>query len=650
MKINLLVTFILAFLITKTSFSQGISINEDGSTPDNSAILDVKSTNKGVLIPRMTEAQRTAIGSPANGLLVYQTDNTPNSTIGFWYYDVNVWRKLETGWQLTGNQGTIDGTNFVGTTDNVPLNFRVNNQKSGRIGLGGDGSTFLGYQAGNSDDFSDNRNTFIGYFSGFASTTGYENATLGYQALQNNTTGNSNVALGAYALSGNTTGSRNVAIGQSTLVNNTTGDQNVAIGQAALNNNTSGSNNVAIGQATLLNNTTGTNNLGIGQAALVDNTTGNQNIAIGQAALNKNTTGNNNVAMGQSALVDNTTGSQNIAIGQAALNKNTTGDDNIAIGQSAMFDNTTGIRNSALGQTALNKNTTGNQNTAVGASALFENNGNDNTAVGQASLNFNTTGNNNTALGQAALIHNQTGSDNVAIGKLAGSGNTNVNFNQCTFIGANSTPIVNRTNVTMLGYGIADAQVTNDDQVLLGNTAVTEIRAQVTGITAYSDERFKNNISEDVKGLDFILRLRPVSYNENPEILHQIWGTPDSLVKQIDHSQARNTRFIGLLAQEVHQAMIQSGYIHFTGIDIPNNENEVYSLRYVDFIMPLIKATQEQQIIIENLQKENENLKAKTEVLESKLLEIEKIKTEIESLKTWMLFYLPENSTFQVEN
>jgi len=189
----------------------------------------------------------------------------------------------------------------------------------------------------------------------------------------------------------------------------------------------------------------------------------------------------------------------------------------------------------------------------------------------------------------------------------------------------------------MLGYAIADGQNTGDNQVLLGNTSVTQIRAAVTGITAYSDKRFKTNISEDVKGLDFILRLRPVSYNENPEILHQIWGTPDSLVKKIDHSQIKNTRFVGLLAQEVHEAMKQSGYTSFTGIDIPRNEKEVYSLRYVDFVMPMIKAIQEQQKMIENLQEENENLKAKNQVLERKLSEIEKMKAEIEAIKAQML-------------
>ena len=52
-----------------------VGINTDGSAPESSAMMDVKSTDKGILIPRMTIAQRDAISSPANGLLVYVTDD-----------------------------------------------------------------------------------------------------------------------------------------------------------------------------------------------------------------------------------------------------------------------------------------------------------------------------------------------------------------------------------------------------------------------------------------------------------------------------------------------------------------------------------------------------------------------------------------------
>jgi len=76
--------------LSVTAWSQGVGINETGTNPDPSAILDVQSTTQGMLTPRMTEAQRTAIATPANGLLVYQTD----ATLGFYFYNGTTWTLL----------------------------------------------------------------------------------------------------------------------------------------------------------------------------------------------------------------------------------------------------------------------------------------------------------------------------------------------------------------------------------------------------------------------------------------------------------------------------------------------------------------------------------------------------------------------------
>src|ERR1019366_4051939 len=89
-----------------------------------------------------------------------------------------------TVWLTTGNAGMIDGTNFIGTTDNVPFNIRVNNTPSGRI-----------------DPII--QNTFYGYGSGIANTTGNSNVSIGYQALYFNTTGSWNTAIGFEALASN---------------------------------------------------------------------------------------------------------------------------------------------------------------------------------------------------------------------------------------------------------------------------------------------------------------------------------------------------------------------------------------------------------------------------------------------------------------
>ncbi len=203
------------------------------------------------------------------------------------------------GWGLTGNAGTVDGTNFIGTTDNVPLSFIVNNEKSGRI------------------DHIKN-NIFFGYRVGALNTSGVQNAASGSNAFYLNTTGSYNTAYGNAALYSNTTGAYNTAIGSGVLVLNTDGDGNTAIGSSALASNTSGFNNTANGYLTLNANTTGAGNTANGLYALFSNTTGSNNAGAGALALYSNTTGNNNIANGYLALYSNTSGTNNTAIGSQA--------------------------------------------------------------------------------------------------------------------------------------------------------------------------------------------------------------------------------------------------------------------------------------------------------------------------------------------
>ncbi|MBN2778838.1 MAG: tail fiber domain-containing protein [Bacteroidales bacterium] len=82
MKNTFTILFVVVFTITNlNSIAQGVAINTDGSVADNSAMLDIKSTNAGILVPRLTQAQRNSISNPATGLMIFQTDNTP----GFYY-------------------------------------------------------------------------------------------------------------------------------------------------------------------------------------------------------------------------------------------------------------------------------------------------------------------------------------------------------------------------------------------------------------------------------------------------------------------------------------------------------------------------------------------------------------------------------------
>ena len=121
-----IILFLLAVTISKTIFTQGVGVNESGAAADGSAILDVSSTTKGLLVPRMTQTQRNAISSPATGLSVYQTDFND----GYYYYDGSRWvymshnhldytNNLSTGWTtiaiLEGRTGgSASGTGSSG--------------------------------------------------------------------------------------------------------------------------------------------------------------------------------------------------------------------------------------------------------------------------------------------------------------------------------------------------------------------------------------------------------------------------------------------------------------------------------------------------------------------------------------------------------
>ena len=62
----------MIFFTIRISAQEGVAINKANANPDASALLDISSTEKGILIPRMTQTQRSAIAAPANGLLIYQ--------------------------------------------------------------------------------------------------------------------------------------------------------------------------------------------------------------------------------------------------------------------------------------------------------------------------------------------------------------------------------------------------------------------------------------------------------------------------------------------------------------------------------------------------------------------------------------------------
>lgn len=168
-------------------------------------------------------------------------------------------------WLLTGNASTNPATDFLGTTDNIALNFRVNNIASGKINS--TGHVFLGYQAGFAN-LSASGMTAVGYQALKSNTTGPENSAFGHNALMTNTTAEDNAAFGGYALY-LSTGEKNSAFGHRALNALTTGIVNTAIGGQAGTSLTTGSYNTFLGSGTTATLVTVNKSIVIGYNAAV---------------------------------------------------------------------------------------------------------------------------------------------------------------------------------------------------------------------------------------------------------------------------------------------------------------------------------------------------------------------------------------------
>lgn len=443
-------------------------------------------------------------------------------------------------WLTDGNLGTTVGTHFLGTIDDEPLMFKVNNVEAGYI------------------DYAFNKaNTGFGYQTLISNTTGHSNTANGYNALLDNTTGLHNTAIGKETLRANSEGNNNIALGSEALSYNTTGSFNVASGTSTMRFSTIGNYNTAIGTWSLYDNTEGSSNSALGTSALRSNVTGNKNTAVGYASdvMSGNLT--NATAIGNGAIA---TASNEVRIGNDDVSSLYFGTgDNLAETDSVpnmFYDQSTGqimrstaggsgsgnnwallgnaltqpntyfigttdyypldfrvndinagridpdLDNTFFGIQTGNANTTGIDNTAIGLNALQANlGGAGNTATGSASL-FNTTGKSNTGFGFSALSANTSGSNNTAIGY-----NANVN----------SVNIIN--NSTALG---SNALVVGSDNMILGNNIVN-VGIGLSGISPGPQNKLEiNAVVRNASGLRF-RRLTsastPITTNPGPGVL-----------------------------------------------------------------------------------------------------------------------------------
>ena len=331
-----LILFFAAISFAITGTAQSFSINTDGSIADASSILDVKSSTKGMLVPRMSKTEKNTIASPATGLLIFQ--NAPDS-VGFHYYTGAAWVWLEAlgnaGWKTTGNAGTDTATNYIGTSDNMPVRFKQNGQYMGQWDIS-KGNYFIGERTGLLKPSTMQHSIAVGDSALAATgsgTTSQYSIAIGYKSLKNHQSQIGNIAIGAFSLqnfvSNGGGGFGSVAVGYQAMNKMLTGEQNLAVGAFALLNDTTGSGNTAMGAASLGNKKTGNFNTAGGFNAGVTLRTGSNNTFLGGNAYSSLDSLQNSTAIGAFTQVDT---SNAMVLGSINGVNSATSNVNVAIG------------------------------------------------------------------------------------------------------------------------------------------------------------------------------------------------------------------------------------------------------------------------------------------------------------------------------
>ena len=286
-----------------------------------------------------------------------------------------------------------------------------------------------------------------------------------------------------------------------------------------------------------------------------------------------------------------TEGRLNLLFGKEALfsaSSSEWGTMNTAIGPYSQFSNE-GNKNTSLGTFSLSSPGEGNNNTAIGAYSNSRNNSNENNIY---ATDVYGGGNNNTSIGAYALSYTDvfqsrkynSFNKNTVIGVYSLSGlsadfpnGISVESNGNTAIGykAGSTLEIGSNNI-IIGDSAQASTTTTDNQITLGNSRISSLRAQVTSITALSDRRDKTDIIALGEGLSFLKKLNPVSFT---------WNTRDKAKVGIKSA--------GFIAQELLALQKESKI--GDNLDLVSQDNpDKLEARYGNLLPVIVKAIQEE--------------------------------------------------------
>jgi hypothetical protein len=255
------ILILLTILFSGLSTTAQVGISATNTPPNASAMLDVSSTNKGLLPPRMSTAQRNAIVSPADGLLVFDTN-----TQSYWYRRSSTWTELPQStaavnfWQQTGaggneikntNTGGFWSANPVGLTD---YSDNISNPPTAPVSGAGTRMMWIpsrsAFRVGSviGDKWDANNVGLHSFASGYNSTaSGYFSTAIGYSSVASGSSstamnGGTASGIGSFALSGgNSSGNRSFAIGINSYAS---GEGSISIGQ---DSNASGNYSISMG-------------------------------------------------------------------------------------------------------------------------------------------------------------------------------------------------------------------------------------------------------------------------------------------------------------------------------------------------------------------------------------------------------------------